>query len=111
MHTAPQNEFEGADQILRRYYKHLVKEIAEDIIQHREDFEGGGFTGVDELIEKHSDRLCRLNQVHWHVHRFAQPKKPVGTEPLAKNEFRCFGCGGVIRAEEERCRLCGWTWR
>lgn len=111
MYNAPKTEVEGAQGILKRYYKELVRDIAEDIIQHKEHFEGGTFTGADELLEKHAHRLCQLREVYWSLARITGSKKPVGTEALAKDEFRCFGCGGLVRTADERCRLCGWTWQ
>jgi rRNA maturation endonuclease Nob1 len=30
---------------------------------------------------------------------------------LAKEEFRCFGCGGVIKATDQFCPICGWSWK
>jgi hypothetical protein len=36
---------------------------------------------------------------------------PTGTEPFGKDEFRCLGCGGVIRREDKACRICGWSWK
>jgi len=31
--------------------------------------------------------------------------------PLDKDEFRCFGCGGVVHREDESCQACGWSWK
>ncbi len=107
----PKNEFEGAQIILRRYYQQLVRGIAEDIIQHKDQFEEGAFTGADELLERHARRLGHLCEVYSNLTRQSGNEKPVGTETLAKNEFRCFGCGGVIRSADECCRLCSWTWK
>jgi hypothetical protein len=30
--------------------------------------------------------------------------------PLAKHEFRCFQCYGIIRVTDDSCSQCGWTW-
>ena len=37
--STPQNEFDGAQRILKKYYRALVKRMAEEIIEHSEDFE------------------------------------------------------------------------
>jgi rubrerythrin len=43
--------------------------------------------------------------------QFEFREKPQGTQPLSKDEFRCFGCGGAIKYEDESCPLCGWSWK
>lgn len=108
----PENEFDGAQQILKRYYRGLVKQLAEEIIQHREDFESPGFgSSAEEIIEKYAIKLNRLCPVFENLNQFAFREKPEGEEPLAKDEFRCFRCGGVIRRQDQYCALCHWTWK
>ena len=97
--------------VLRGYYRILAEDIAQDIIDHEADFGSAGFSEADNLLERHSRRLCDLSQVFHHLCRYAPEKKPVGKEPLGKNEFRCFGCGGVIGEKDEACATCGWTWK
>ena len=110
--SAPQNEFDGAQRIVQKYYRELVKRIAEDIIQNQEDFESHGYASkADEIIDRHAMQLYRVCQVFSALNHFAFREKPQGKEPLAKDEFRCFGCGGVIRQLDQRCSLCGWTWK
>jgi len=110
--STPQSEFDGAQRILKKYYRELVKRMAEEIIEHKEDFESPGFgSQADEIIEKYALQLHRLCPVFSNLSQFAFRKKPKGTEPLGKDEFRCFGCGGVIRREDESCRICGWSWK
>ena len=108
----PQNEFDGAQRILKKYYSELVKRMAEEIIEHKEDFESPGFgSQADEIVEKYALQLQRLYTVFSNLSQFAFREKPKSTEPLGKDEFRCFGCGGVIRREDESCRICGWSWK
>jgi hypothetical protein len=108
----PKNEFDGAQRILKKYYRNLVKQMADEIIEHREDFESPGFgSRADEIVEKYALQLHRLCPVFSNLGQFAFREKPNGTEPLGKDEFRCFGCGGVIRREDEMCRICGWSWK
>lgn len=110
--SIPQNEFDGAQRILKKYYSALVKQMAEEIIEHREDFESSGFGNqAEDIIEKYANQLNRLCPVFANLTQFAFREKPKGTEPLTKDEFRCFGCGGVIRREDERCGICGWSWK
>ena len=109
---APLNEFDGAQRILKKYYHELVKRMAEEIIEHREDFESLSFgSQADEIIEKYAIQLQRLCPVFSNLSQFAFREKPKGSEPLGKDDFRCFGCGGVISQQEEACRMCGWTWK
>jgi hypothetical protein len=89
----PQNEFDGAQRILKKYYRELVKRMAE------------------EIIEKYALQLHRLCPVFSNLSQFAFREKPKGTEPLGRDEFRCFGCGGVIHREDDSCRSCGLSWK
>jgi hypothetical protein len=107
----PKNEFDGAHRILKEYYRALVRQMAEEIIQQGDDFRLPLFGKSDELIDNYSCRLSRLSTVYSHLTRFVSSEKPKGTEPLSKDEFRCFNCGGVIRLEDFECNLCGWTWK
>ena len=108
----PQNEFDGAQRVLKKYYRTLVKRLADEIIEHREDFESPGFgTEAENILEKYGLQLHRLHIVFSNLDQFAFREKPEGKEPLGKDEFRCFGCGAVIRREDESCQLCGWTWK
>jgi len=108
----PQNEFDAAQRILKKYYRELVTRMAEEIIEHKEDFESPGFgSHADEIIEKYAIQLNRLCPVFSNLGQFAFREKPKGSEPLGKEDFRCFGCGGVIAPEDQVCRACGWTWK
>lgn len=99
-----------ATDILQGYYRRLAEEIAEDIIRHESDFASSGFSEAESILDRHSRRLCDLSQVFHHLARHTRGPKPEAGGPLQKHEFRCFGCGGVIRPEDEVCPSCGWTW-
>ncbi len=103
-------ELEKAVKILRSYYKKLAEDIAHDLAEHSEDFETG-FGQADTLLDRYSRRLCDLSNVFYHLNRFAPKGKPEGKRPLGKDEFRCFGCGEVIKKDDEVCSSCGWTWK
>jgi hypothetical protein len=110
--STPGNEHQEALVVLKNYYDILTKKISEEIIEHREDFESTGFgSQAEEIIEKHARHVQQLGQVYSILRWKAYRKKPEGKQPLAKNEFRCFGCGAVILSNEEACSICGWTWR
>jgi len=110
MSPLPENEFDGARGILWRYYDRLLKHAAEDIIQNKEEFEEGAFGNPENIIDNHYRRLSRISCL-CSCFRSRSADKPKGDAPLSKEEFRCFGCGGVIRQEEASCSLCGWTWK
>jgi hypothetical protein len=109
--SAPQNEFHEALRILNRYYAELSKQIADDVVEHKEEFGSGAYTQAEALIEKYARQIQQLGAVYgllrWKAHR----EKPEGKVPLGKYDFRCFGCGGVIGSTEDACQICGWTWR
>jgi hypothetical protein len=106
----PGNEFAGAQKILWHYYERVVNDLASDIIRHADEFEKST-ARADEILEKHYCRLSRIGCSYAYLRSFASKDKPTGTQPLSKDEFRCFGCGGIIKQEESSCKLCGWTWR
>ena len=110
MSRLPENEFQGAQRILWRYFERVVREMAEDIIKHAEDFEQP-FGEAENILERHYCRLSRVGCTYAYLRTLASKEKPKGTQALARNEFRCFGCGGVIKEEDNSCRLCGWTWK
>lgn len=108
----PQNEFDGAQRILKKFYRELAKRMADEIIEHKEDFESPSFGNqADDILERYSQQLCRLSTVFSNLNQFASREKPRSTESLGKDDFRCFGCGSVIRREDEACRICGWSWK
>lgn len=107
----PKNEFDGACQILKEYHQHMVQQMAEEIIQKGDYFTYLPLGDADDLIERYSYRFSRLSTVYTNLARFVSSEKPRGHQPLGKDEFRCFGCGGVIRREDAECVLCGWTWK
>jgi hypothetical protein len=110
--SAPENEHQEALTVLNNHYTLLAKQMAAEIVERREDFESPGFgSQADDIIEKHARHIQQLGSVYSILRWKAYRKKPEGKEPLGKYEFRCFGCGGVIRSNEEACTICGWTWR
>ena len=111
MERIPDNEFDGAQKVLRKYHRSLVQRAASEIISNKDEFESANSYQVDEIIEKYAMKLHHLGQVFCSVNQFVHKEKPKGSEPLGKDEFRCFGCGGVIRQQDEKCKTCGWTWQ
>jgi hypothetical protein len=107
----PRKEFRDAVGVLNRYYNDLAGQMAEEIIEHAEDFDLPGIGQADSVIEKYARRLYELGAVYGFLRWAAFRQKPQGKEPLARDEFRCFGCGAVIRKDDQACQACGWTWR
>jgi hypothetical protein len=110
--SAPDNEYQKALRVLNDYYTVLAKQMAEDIVEHKEDFESPGFGGkADDIIEKYARHIQQLGSVYSILRWKGYKEKPQGKMPLGKYDFRCFGCGGVIHSNEDACQICGWTWR
>ena len=108
----PKAELRQALTVLNNYYGGLARQIADEIIEHKEDFEAKVFGDADSIIEKYAMQVQQLGAVYGLLRWEALlGEKPQGREPLAKDEFRCFGCGEVIQPNEVACPLCGWTWR
>jgi hypothetical protein len=99
-----------AKKVLREYYRSLVSDIAQDIIDHADDFEAGSLGNADSILDKHARRLCDLSNVFAHLTRFGPEPKPAAKKPLRAGQFRCFSCGGVIEEKDEKCGACGWSW-
>jgi hypothetical protein len=111
MSSLSSHEFEKARKILWRYYDTIMEQAAEDIVKNAEEFEKGTFGNADDIIDKHHCRIARLAGVYANLRGYASREKPKSTQPLGRDEFRCFGCGHVIKREDDKCVLCGWTWR
>lgn len=110
MSRPPQNEFDRALRVLRSHHEQVVRELAEEIIKNADDFDQP-FGNAETILDSYNHRLCAINQAWSNLQHHAFKKKPEGTQALAKNEFRCFGCGGTIKEEDSKCSLCGWTWK
>jgi len=106
------NEFETALKILKNYYSKLVREISTEIIQNRDSFENDDmvFKQAESILERHSAKLYQLSTVFSNLRQFLRTELPKGEQPAGKDEFRCFGCGAVIRRNQKECAVCGWTW-
>ena len=104
------DEYEGALKVLTKYYRNLMGEIVTDVLLNKEEFEKGAFGRAEEIVDNHYTRLAHLGCLHANIRQWCS-QKPKGTQPLGKEEFRCFGCGGVIQKDDDACKLCGWTWR
>jgi hypothetical protein len=109
--SAPENEHQEALRVLNQYYTVLAKQMADEIVEHKEDFESAGFGQAEIIVEKYARHIQQLGAVYSILRWKAYRQKPEGKMPLGKYEFRCFGCGGVIHSNEDACQICGWTWR
>jgi len=111
--SEPNKEFHAAPKILNRYYDAVAKQMADEIVEHAEDFDSPGVGQAEAIIEKYSLRLrevgCVYSILRWAVSKGRE--KPKANELLGKNQFRCFGCGAVIHSEDQACQVCGWTWK
>jgi hypothetical protein len=105
-----ENEHQEALRVLNQYYTILARQMAEEIIEHKEDFESAGFGQAEIIVDKYARHIQQFGAVYsilrWKAHR----TKPEGKVPLGKYDFRCFGCGGVIHSTDAACQICGWTW-
>ena len=107
----PQTQYDAALAALKNYYRQLVRDMVHEIIVHRDDFNGGDTRTAQEVVAKHAARLNDFRTVYSDVARFISSELPQGKEPLGKDDFRCFSCGYVIHRTDEKCKLCGWTWK
>jgi len=107
----PKNEIREALTVLNDYYTGFAKQAADEIIARKADFKNAGLGQAEDIIEKYAKQANRVNIIYGILRYEAGYNKPVGREPLARDEFRCFGCGEVIKEEDKACPLCGWTWK
>ena len=73
-----------------------MDEVVTDILRNQEEFEKGSYGRAEDIIDRHYTRLAHLGCLHANLRQW-RSQKTKGTEPLGKDEFRCFGCGGVIQ--------------
>jgi hypothetical protein len=107
-------QIEEAFQILGRYELSLMEKMAAEIVEQREDFESPFVGGAEQLIDKYYHLLACLCRVRSGLYGYL-PKEhrhsaPRDERPLGKDEFRCFRCRSIIKAEADACPECGWTW-
>jgi hypothetical protein len=107
----PKTEIREALTVLNNYYAVLAKQVADEIIAHKDAFESARLEQAEAIIDKYARHANRVNILYGILRFEAWMEKPEGKEPLAANEFRCFGCGEVIQADDKACKLCGWSWR
>jgi len=109
----PKPKLREALKVLNDYYAVLAKQIADEVVEHKEDFSEEAFGQAENIIEKYARQVNELGVIYgvlrWEA--WMDKDKPEGREPLARDEFRCFGCGEVIESKDSACKLCGWTWR
>jgi rubrerythrin len=110
MDTPPENLSEAV-KVLNDYYGVLSRRIADEIIKHKQQFTPSGTGEAEAILDRHAREVQRLNTVYGLLRGEAYPTRPEGREPLAKDEFRCFGCGGVMKATDQFCPVCGWSWK
>ena len=108
---APNDETYRTAGTLYRYYKAMLKRLGEEVEQHSKEFESPDNQEADAIIQKYARRLRDLRSLHSALRWKAFRENPKGMEPLGKDQFRCFGCGGLIRLTDEICPTCGWSWR
>jgi len=110
MDTPPKN-LTDAVKVLNDYFGVLSKRMSDEIIEHKKEFTSTGTGQAEAILDKYAKQVQRLNTVYGMLRGEAYPSRPEGLEPLARDEFRCFGCGGVIKATDQFCADCGWSWK
>jgi hypothetical protein len=106
--ATPQNKFDEAQRILKKYYHELVKQMAEEIIEHREDFESPGYDNrVDSIVEKYFHRLHQLRPVFGNLKPFLSGPKQPNTKLPSKNELHCQACGSAVQQKEKSSKVAG----
>src|SRR5262245_59818501 len=106
----PEHQYEAALEILRKHYHRLLRDIAVEIILHHKDFTDGDSKLAEEILARHDARLRALRTIYGDLARHVATEQLKRTEPLGKDEFRCFSCACVIRRGDNGYKLCGWTW-
>jgi hypothetical protein len=85
--TTPSKELHDALGILNRYSDALVKQMADEIIEHAEDFESPGIGQAEPVLEKYALRLHELGRVYSFLRWAAARQNPQAKAPLDKPEF------------------------
>ena len=109
--VTPNEETHRTAGTLYRYYTAMLERLGQEVSEHAEEFESPDSEVADAIVQMYARRLRDLRSLHSALRWKAFRTNPQGMEPLGKDQFRCFGCGGVIRLGDEMCPTCGWTWR
>jgi hypothetical protein len=112
-----QSQLEDALKILGRYQSDSVRRMAEDIIEHSEDFESAFVGGAEEIIDKYNHLIQSICPIISVLQAYDKRKGPpaererVVERILEKDQFRCFSCRNIISDNADSCPYCGWTWK
>jgi hypothetical protein len=110
MNEPPSNEFAKALAILNRYYRAVVVQLAEDVVQNEEQFESPLLGNAETIIEKYSLPLTTIAQVHEILRAMGEAISREKIVQLGEDEYLCFGCRALLRKEQGACPKCGWSW-
>jgi hypothetical protein len=115
MDVEKREKFNHALQIIRDHYKATVEELADEIIEHEEQFQMSGYGKAQTILEKYSKRICDISRA-WQDLDYNQKQTRHNIEMsnkdvhLKQDEFLCFRCRNIIQPKDEKCSECGWTW-
>jgi hypothetical protein len=117
MRGPSRKQLEDALNILGRYQSGMVRRMAEDIIEHREEFESTYVCGAEEIIDKYYhliQSMCPIVSIlQAYDKRMGPPaeRERVVEKILEKHQFRCFSCRNIISDNSDACPYCGWKWK
>jgi hypothetical protein len=117
MRGPSRKQLENALRILARYQADIVRRMAEDISEHREDFESPFVGGAESIIEKYYHLIQSLRPVISILNAYLEQMGPrpereeVVEKILEKHQFRCFSCRMIISDNADSCPYCGWKWK
>jgi hypothetical protein len=73
-------DFSKAVAIMERYYRALVTRLAEEVIEHEEDFDNPFLGRAEEIIERYWNHLYNFGLVYHDVRAFAEPESETERE-------------------------------
>lgn len=105
------NEFLEALTILNRYYRSMVIQLAEEVVENEREFDVPLLGNAESLVEKYAQPLNNLAALHETLKLVGAALFAEKITRLREDEYLCFGCRAIVRKVERSCPKCGWTWK
>jgi hypothetical protein len=80
MSEPPGTDFTKAVAILDRYYRAIVTRLAEEVLEHEEDFDDPFIGQAEGIIDRYWNHLYNLGLVYHDVRAFAEPESELERE-------------------------------
>jgi hypothetical protein len=104
------NQYRACLRVLDRYYRALVAQAAEEVLEKRDQFAVPLLGEGESVLEKYARALQDFAQVYHALKAQGEALYQRKLAHLKPGQYLCFRCRRVIRKEGFACPHCGWSW-